>query len=72
MSNTKTVKPTGVRFKNWIRSMWTEIRHRVTWPRPRELMKSGVTIITFVAFWAIYIGAWDYLFAAALKWLISA
>jgi len=37
--------------------MWTEIRHRVTWPRPRELTKSGVTIIAFVAFWAIYIGA---------------
>jgi len=51
--------------------MWTEIRHRVTWPRPRELTKSGVTIIAFVAFWAIYIGIWDYLFAAALKWLIS-
>ena len=71
MSNTKTIKPAGIRFKNWIRSIWTEIRHRVTWPRPRELTKSGVIIISFVAFWAIYIGAWDYLFAAALKWLIE-
>ena len=71
MSNTKTIKPAGIRLKNWLRSMWTEIRHRVTWPRPRELAKSGVTIMAFVAFWAIYIGAWDYLFAAALKWLIS-
>lgn len=71
MNNTKTVKPVGVRFSKWMRSMWTEIRHRVTWPRPRELMKSGTTILLFVIFWALFIGAWDYLFAAALKWLIQ-
>jgi len=71
VSNTKTVKPAGVRFKNWIRSIWTDIRHRVTCPRPREWAKSGLTIMAFVAFLALYIGLWDYLFAAALKWLIS-
>jgi len=71
MNNRKTAKPLGVRLSKWIRSMWTEIRYRVTWPRPRELMKSGATILVFVAFWALYVGAWDYLFAAALKWLIQ-
>ncbi len=71
MSNTKTAKPVGVRFKNWIRAIWVEIRYRVTWPRPRELAKSGVTIIAFVLFWAVYIGVFDYLFAGALNWLVK-
>lgn len=71
MSNTKITKPIGVRFKNWIRSIYTEIRHRVTWPRPREWAKSGLTIMAFVLFWAVYIGAWDYLFAGALNWLVK-
>jgi len=71
VSSTKTGKSAGERFKGWIRSIWTELRHRVTWPRPRELAKSGATILAFVAFWVIYIGAWDYLFAAALNWLIK-
>ncbi len=51
--------------------MWTEIRHRVTWPRPRELGKSGLTIMLFVLFWAVYIGIFDYLFAGALNWLVK-
>jgi preprotein translocase SecE subunit len=71
VSNSKIRKPIGVRFKSWIRSIWMEIRHRVTWPRPRELAKSGVTIMVFVVFWAVYIGFFDYLFAGALNWLVK-
>jgi len=72
VSNPKANKPTaGTRFKNWTRSVWSELRHRVTWPGPRELAKSSVTILVFVIFWAVYIGVFDYLFAGALNWLVK-
>jgi preprotein translocase SecE subunit len=71
VSNLSSSKTIGARLKDGARAMWTEIRHRVTWPRPRELAKSSITIVSFVVFWAIYIGIWDYLFAGALNWLVK-
>ncbi len=72
MNNSKSNKPSvGVRFKNWTKSIWTELRFRVTWPGPKELAKSSVTVLVFVVLWAAYIGVFDYLFAGALNWLIK-
>jgi len=58
-------------FADFIRGVKVELLKRVIWPTGKELLNYSIVVFSFVIFWALYIGAWDYLFAKALEVIVS-
>jgi len=48
-----------------------EFIYRTTWPSRELLISSFVTILIFIAFWAVIIGVFDYVFAWLLQLITS-
>ncbi|MEX0672295.1 MAG: preprotein translocase subunit SecE [Candidatus Babeliales bacterium] len=45
---------------------------KVTWPSFRELVGSTIIVLILVCFFAVYLGAIDFLFARLAKWMYGA
>jgi len=48
-----------------------EFIYRTTWPSRELLINSFVTVLIFIAFWAVIIGVFDYVFAWLLQLITS-
>ena len=59
------------RIKNFFKEVKQEFIYRTTWPSRELLISSFVTILIFIAFWAVIIGVFDYAFAWLLQLITS-
>ncbi len=72
----KTTTPTTVKlpktsFKDFLKGVWVELRHKVKWPTRKELIQDSSVVIAFLVFWTVYIGVWDFGFAQLLKVILK-
>jgi len=75
-TNAKTTVPTTVTlpktsFRDFVKGVWVELRHKVKWPTRKELIQDSSVVLGFLVFWALYIGLWDFLFAQLLKLVLK-
>jgi len=56
---------------NFFKEVRQEFISRTTWPSRELLINSFVTILIFIAFWAVLIGLFDYVFAYLLQLITS-
>jgi preprotein translocase subunit SecE len=61
----------GTRAKDFFKGVWMELSQRVKWPTRRELIQYTIVVIIFIAFWAAYIGLWDFLFAKGVELIVK-
>lgn len=54
---------------NYLRDVRAELKH-VTWPSRTQTLVSTIVVIAVSAGVAVYLGLWDYFFAAVLKQII--
>ena len=59
------------RISNFLKEVKVEFIHRTSWPTKKRLIASFVTILIFIAFWAVYIGILDSIFAYLLRLVIT-
>jgi preprotein translocase subunit SecE len=59
------------RLKDFFMGIWVELTQRVKWPTRKELLQYTIVVIVFVAFWALYIGVWDFLFAKGVELIVK-
>jgi preprotein translocase subunit SecE len=45
---------------------------KVTWPTFRQLVGSTIIVLILVCFFAVYLGAIDFMFARLAKWMYGA
>ena len=56
-------------FIQFLEEVWAEL-HRVQWPNKATIIKHTVVVISVLIFMAIYVGAWDFLWTQAFKYLL--
>ncbi len=57
------------RFQNYIRDTAAEMKH-VSWPTRRQALVYTALVIGISALVALYLSAFDYLFAQLLSWTV--
>ncbi|NIA10786.1 MAG: preprotein translocase subunit SecE [Nitrospiraceae bacterium] len=66
-NQTQVAKAKKESFKNFLSGVWIELTKKVIWPTAKQLWSYTAIVLTFVIFWATYIGLWDMLFAKGLE-----
>ncbi len=61
------VRTKKVPAKDFFKGVWIELSQRVKWPTRKELMNYTVVVLSFVIFWALYVGIWDFIFAKGVE-----
>jgi len=59
------------KIKNFFKEVKLEFINRTVWPSKELMINSFVTVLIFIAFWAVIIGIFDYVFAWFLKMITS-
>lgn len=59
------------KIKNFFKEVKLEFINRTVWPSKELMINSFVTVLIFIAFWAVIIGIFDYVFAWFLKIITS-
>ena len=54
----------------FFKEFWGEVK-KLSWPTPKELITNTLTVIAFVALFAVIIGLLDALFGLGLKALLN-
>jgi len=67
----QAVRPKREGFFNFLSGVKVELTKRVIWPGPTQLRNYSIIVFSFVIFWAIYIGIWDFLFAKGMEAIVS-
>jgi preprotein translocase subunit SecE len=54
---------------NYFREVRAELKH-VSWPSRTQTILYTIVVVAVSLFTALYLGAWDYLFAALIKKIV--
>ena len=67
----QNVKAKREGFRSFISGVKVELLHRVLWPKWKEMKSYSITVVSFILFWALYIGMWDFIFAKGMETLVT-
>ena len=56
------------KLKSFVAESYDEMKHKVSWPKYRELQNSSVLVLVASLIFALVIGAIDFVFDNALEW----
>jgi len=59
------------RMRDFFKGVWLELTKKVKWPTRHEMVQYTIIVILFVAFWAAYVGLWDFIFAKGVEFIIK-
>jgi preprotein translocase subunit SecE len=54
-------------FGDFLKGVWFELTQRVKWPSRKELTQYTIVVVSFIIFWSLYIGLWDFIFAKGVE-----
>jgi preprotein translocase subunit SecE len=62
-------KLSNKRMPNYLKEVRAELKH-VSWPSRNQTIVFTIVVVAVSLFTAVYLGAWDYLFAAFIKRIV--
>lgn len=67
----EVVRTKKIPMKDFFKGVWIELIKRVKWPNRKEMVNYSVVVISFIIFWSIYIGLWDFVFAKFVEFIVK-
>lgn len=65
------VRTKRVPLKDFFKGVWIELVKRIKWPNRKEMINYSIIVISFIIFWSIYIGVWDFVFAKLVELIVQ-